>query len=342
MTATPLLDAAVEWLLEPDDANPGVRYFALRDLQDRPPDDAEVIAARAAIMQTGPVPRILAQQQPEGFWVRPGAAYSTKYRGTPWQLIQLDRLGADPEDPRVRLACEYELQHGQASSGGFSCFGGKPVGPPPPSLIIHCLHGNLLAALINLGRLEDERVQNAIAWQALAITGEDSAFAYYASGTTAPGFACVANRGLPCAWGANKALRALLAIPRSRRTPSVERALQAGAEFLLSRDPAVADYPTPGAISSHWWRFGPLFGYTSDILETLENLIGLGYGADSRLDRAFESVLAKQDGSWRWRLENTLNGRTWTNVERKGAPSKWVTLRALGALRRAGRLPVGN
>lgn len=30
------------WLLEPDPANPGVRYFALRDLLDRPETDPEV------------------------------------------------------------------------------------------------------------------------------------------------------------------------------------------------------------------------------------------------------------------------------------------------------------
>jgi hypothetical protein len=339
--ADPSLQAAVDWLLEPDAKNPGVRFFALRDLLDSAADDAEVIAARAAIMQTGPVPKILAQQQPEGYWVRPGAAYSTKYRGTPWQLIQLDRLGADPKDPRVRAACEYELQHGQAATGGFSSFGGKSVGPPPPSLVIHCLHGNLLAALINLGYLDDERVQNAIAWQTNSITGEDPAFAYYASGTSGPGFACVSNRWLPCAWGANKALRALLAVPESRRTPAVERALQTGAEFLLSSDPALADYPRTGGISDHWWRLGTLFGYTSDVLETLENLVTLGYGADPRLDDAFQLVLAKRDSDWRWRLEGTLNGRTWTQVEQKGAPSKWVTLRALRALRRAGRLPEG-
>ena len=47
------------WLLEPDEANPGVRYFALRDLLDRSADDPEVVAARGEVMRTGPVPAIL-------------------------------------------------------------------------------------------------------------------------------------------------------------------------------------------------------------------------------------------------------------------------------------------
>ncbi|MBM3747655.1 MAG: nitrogen fixation protein NifH, partial [Acidobacteria bacterium] len=39
----------IPWLMEPDLNNPGVRYFALRELLDRPEDDSEVQAARAAI-----------------------------------------------------------------------------------------------------------------------------------------------------------------------------------------------------------------------------------------------------------------------------------------------------
>ena len=34
-----------------------------------------------------------------------------------------------------------------------------------------------------------------------------------------------------------------------------------------------------------------------------------------------------------WLLEYSDRGKTWGETERKGAPSKWVTLRALRALR---------
>jgi hypothetical protein len=84
------------WLLEHDEANSGVRYFALRDLLDRSEDEPEVRQARAEIMRTGPVPAILAAQHAEGFWAKAGAGYSPKYRGTVWQLILLSELGADP------------------------------------------------------------------------------------------------------------------------------------------------------------------------------------------------------------------------------------------------------
>jgi len=201
------------WLLEPDPDNPGVRHFALRDLLDRPEDGPEIQAARAAIMTTGPVPAILDAQYPDGYWVKPGGGYSPKYRGTVWQIIFLAELGADPADERVRRGCEYVLSNSIASNGAFSALQ-KPV----PSGSILCLNGNLLDALQRLGYADDARVQTALDWLARAITGE---IRYLKSGTSGPCFACSANEGQPCAWGANKAMNALLAIPPQRRTPAV-------------------------------------------------------------------------------------------------------------------------
>jgi hypothetical protein len=57
-----LNEDARPWLLEDDTANPGVRYFALKDVLCKPPDDPEVADARQAVMSTGPVPTILEAQ----------------------------------------------------------------------------------------------------------------------------------------------------------------------------------------------------------------------------------------------------------------------------------------
>lgn len=331
------MDAVLSWLLEPDEANPGVRYFALTRLLGKSPDDAAVIEAQAAIMHTGPVPRILAAQDTAGWWEKPGAGYSSKYRGTVWQIIALHRLGADGKDSRVQKAYEYVLQHTLNANGAFGWSGRQTVDPPGPSSGLHCLNGNLLAAMISFGLLEDERVQRAIEWQALSITGDDPGFPYFKSGTSGPGFRCGSNAGLPCAWGANKAMLALLAVPPTLRSARVRDALDSGATFLLSKDPAIADYPNKNAVSAHWFRFGLSLSYWSDVLETLEVLSGLGYGADSRLDAAFALVLGKRDSSGRWRMEDTINGRSRARIENKGEASKWVTLRALSVLKAAGR-----
>ncbi|HEX7975729.1 MAG TPA: hypothetical protein VF498_15065 [Anaerolineales bacterium] len=316
------------WLLEPDPANPGVRYFALRDLLDRSPDDPEVRQARKAVMATGPVPAILAAQHPDGFWDQPGVGYSPKYRGTTWQIMFLAELGADPADERVRLGCEYLLRNNPSSSGAFSLSVAPRGG-------VHCLNGNLLAALMSLGYAGDPRVQAAFDWLVRAITGEGE-IRFYASGTSGPGFACGINLGQPCGWGANKALKALVAVPAGQRTGPMQRAIAAGVEFLFSRDPALADYPYTQRVSSTWFKFGFPLSYWSDVLETAGVLAAAGYGGDPRLVNAIRFILGKQDAQGRWKLENTLNEKMWADIEQRGRPSKWVTLRALRVLTKIG------
>jgi hypothetical protein len=320
------------WLLE--DETPAVRHMALRLLLDEPEDSAEVRRAQAAAMKTDPIAAILAAQSPEGWWVKPGPGYATKYAGTTWSLIFLDQLGADGNDARIHTACGYVLSHTQTQSGGFGAAGTHTDRPPPPSRVVHCLNGNLLRALIGFGWLEDARVRRAIEWQARSITGEGFD-RYYASGTSGPGFACVANDGLPCAWGAIKALRGLARIPPQARAPHVLRAIESGVEFLLSRDPAEADYPTASHVSSSWFKLGFPSGYVADVLQNLEVLTDLGHAKDPRLANAIDWLLAQRDLDGRWRNRYAYNGKTWVDVERQGAPSKWVTLRACYVLKHA-------
>lgn len=324
---TVLNDDPIPWLLETDPDNPGVRYFALRDLLGMREDAPEITAARAAIMATGPVPAILDAQYPSGYWIKPGGGYSPKYRSTVWQVIFLAELGTDPADERVQRGCEYLLSHSIASTGAFSVYQ-KPV----PSGSVHCLNGNLLYALQHLGYGDDPHVQKALEWQARAITGEGE-MQYLKSGTSGPCFTCSVNEGQPCAWGANKAMKALLAVPPEQRTPAVQRALKVGAEFLLSRDPAVADYPYTQRTSSTWFKFGFPLSYWSDVLETTAILVQLGHGDDPRLSNALQFILGKQDSRARWKMENSLNGKMWADIEKKGKPSKWITLRALRVLK---------
>lgn len=323
------------WLLEED--TPAVRHLALRQLLDQPEDAPAVQQAWAAAMQTDPIASILAAQQPGGFWVKPGPGYTPKYRGTVWQLIFLDQLGADGSDPRVRAACSYVLSHTQARTGGFASWegGSRPDAPPPPSLAIHCLNGNLLHALIGFGWLEDERVQRAIDWQARSITGEGFT-SYYLSGTIGPGFSCSSNEQFSCAWGAIKGLLALARIPPLRREPHVERAIKQGVDFLFSCDPATAAYPAGwGSLtpSPAWFRLGFPVGYVADILQNLAVLCKLGYARDTRLKPAVAWLLSKQEPAGRWRNESASNGKTWGAIDQQGQPSKWVTLRACSVLK---------
>ncbi|MGO9335026.1 MAG: nitrogen fixation protein NifH [Acidimicrobiales bacterium] len=322
------------WLLA-DDA-PAVRAATLQRLCDLPHDDAEVVTARAAATRTEPIRSILNAQAAEGWWVKPGAGYAPKYTGTVWELIFLDQLGADPADPRIRRACDYVLCHTRATSGGFGSSGANDDAPPPQSRVIHCLNGNLIRALIGFGCWGDPRLSASVDWAARAITGDD-ADRYYQSGTSGPAFACAANDHNPCAWGAVKELLGLARVPPDERSRIVRRAIDQGVEFLLSRDPAVADYPMPSRDtkpSGSWYKLGFPSGYVTDVLQNLEVLAELGHARNPNLASALRWVESQQDQG-RWTNRYAYNGKTIVDIERQGQSSKWVTLRACSVLKAA-------
>ena len=331
-----LNDDPMPWLLEDDPQNPGVRYLALVDLLGNPADDSEVTEARRKTMSSGPVPVILDAQNAEGYWVEPGPGYRPKYRSIVWSVSMLAQLGADGSDPRIHKACQYILDHAIDKNGAFSASATQGGA-------ILCLMGNLSAALLDLGWLGDQRLDGALEWMARSVTGEgiapqgekDAPVRYLKSATCAPGFCCSANDAKPCAWGAVKVMLAFSKLPQEARPPLIDKAIDTGLEFLLSKDPSVADYPMGYSTkpSRSWFRFGfPLF-YVTDVLQNLEVLTSFGYGTDPRLSDAMDLVSSKQDKEGRWKMEYTYNGKTWVDIEEKGKPSKWVTLRALRVLR---------
>jgi len=327
---------SLSWLLEPE--SPGVRYLAMRHLLDLPPDDSQLLAARAAAHREGPIAAILAEMDEAGFWVEPGSGYYPKYRGTVWSLINLAQLGASAaSDERIARACAYLLDHALAPGGQFTVNG-------MPSGTADCLQGNMCAALLELG-YDDPRLASAFEWMARSVTGEgiapmtdrDAPVRYYA-GKCGPTFACGSNNKLPCAWGGVKVMLALGLLPATRRTPLIQRAIQQGIDFFFSTDPARADYPSGYSDnpSGNWWKFGfPVF-YVTDLLQILEALILLGYGSDPRLANALDILRQKQDAQGRWSLDYDYTGKVWSDFGSKKQPSKWVTLRALRVLKAVG------
>ena len=324
-----------EWLLDP--AMPGVRYLALRDLFNRPGNNPELLAARKAAHEKGPIATILAKMHPDGYWVRPGPGYNPKYRSAVWSLILLAQLGASvSEDRRIAQACAYMLDHALTVGGQFTMSGA-------PSGTIDCLQGNLCRALLDLGST-DARLETAFDWMARSVTGEGVAPAdereaptrYYAY-KCGPTFACGANGKYPCAWGAVKVMLAFGSLPRKCHTKQIEDAVRQGVDFIFSADPATAKYPTRTGSKPNrsWWKFGfPVF-YVTDLLQLAEALIDLGYGSDQRLSQTLEIIREKQDAEGRWVLDYDYSGKTWVEFGVMKQPNPWVTLRALRVLKKA-------
>ncbi len=352
----------VPWLLENDWSQPAIRYYTLRDILGRDDNDKEVKAAKAAIMTSGPVPVILAAQHPDGYWGK-----RPRYTGTMPAIVFMAQLGADGSDPRIRAGCEFLLSRYIDSNGA-------PLGSlslkGTPSSGFNCTAGSMGAALIDFGWLNNQRLQAAMELLAQTITGEEVVDAsdrdtnkrYDKSGSSTPSFACSQrNANLPCAWGAIKAMIALSKVPPAQRNRNMQEAIKRGVDFLLSHDPAVADYPfgRGNRPSSTWFKFYYPLRSEADVLQNLEVLAALGQAGNPKLTNALDLVISKQNQQGCWLLERTykeladtqekkvfywyhnslrlyITGKELADIqEKKGHPSKWITLRALRVLKAA-------
>ena len=319
-------DKVIEWLLEKD--NPSVRYLALRDLLGGKEQDDEVSEARHRIMEVGTVPRMLAKQHPGGYWGRPEDFYqNSKYKGTVWNLILLAELCADPEDERVRAACEFVLRWSQErSTGGFSVTGSSEAGGSKRQVIC-CLTGNMVFSLLRLGYEKDPRTRKALDW----IT----TYQRYEIASKAPKEwpylyeSCW--RDHTCRSGAVKTLKALAEVPEGGRTEETRERIDEGVEFLLAQH-VFKKLPGLREVSrKEWLKLGFPLMWNTDVLEILGILARLGR-KDARMNEAVEVVLAKQGANGRWKQENRFEGRLIASIERNGRDSKWVTLNAMRVL----------
>lgn len=327
----------IDWLLESSD--PAVRYLALRDLLDKPKTDPELVKAWKAAREDPLILQILSNMHPAGWWVKPGAGYTGKYKSAVWSLLSLAQIGADVRmDPRIATACQYYVDHAFTPLGQISVNG-------TPAYTIDCLQGNMLTALLDLGS-EDPRLDTAFEWMARTVTGEglapheargvDFRFPGYKCG---PEFACEVNAGRPCAWGGGKVMLAFSRLAPGKRTPLINRAIQRSVDFFFQFDLLEAKFPQRRPElppSPNWWKFGfPLF-YASDLLQLAEALIGLGYGKDPHLSKVLDLVRNKQDEQGRWVNGQRSPGKTWVPNQPVNKPNKWVTLRALKVLKQVG------
>ena len=320
----------IPWLLEEN--NPSVRYFTLLELLGKPEDDPEVISAKHNIVRKGLVPAILSKQKEEGYWQEADQFYSYKYKGTVWQLIILAEAGISKDDIRIEKACEFILNHSQdRASYGFSIFHSSKTGGGRPGGVIPCLTGNMVYSLIRLGYLADERLQKAIQWITNyqrfddRITDPPTGWPYDIS------YGCWGKHS--CHMGVMKALKALAEIPVDQRNREVNNTIGKAVEYLFKHHIYKKSHNLSKVAKPGWLRLGFPLMYQDDILEILDILTRLGYH-DERMQDAVNILISKQDEQGRWKLENTFNGRFQVDIERKGEPSKWVTLNALKVLKR--------
>jgi hypothetical protein len=142
--------------------------------------------------------------------------------------------------------------------------------------------------------------------------------------------------------GRGKGAQALAEIPPERRSPAASRTLAAGTAYFLKHHVHKRSHDLAQTSKPGWRRFQFPLMYQTDVLEILGILAKLGMLAegvrDERTQEALDLVASRQDEQGRWKLQQTFNGRFVVDIEAKGEPSRWVTLKALQVLKAAGRL----
>ena len=318
------------WLLEKN--NPSVRYYTLTEIFDKSENNQQVKITKNEIMKKGPVQKILDKQSKEGYWESPERAYTAKYKGTVWQIIILAELGASKEDERIQRACEFILKNLQdLKSGGFSIWHSSKTGGGRYNGVIPCLTGNMIWSLIKLGYLDDIRVQNGIKWITTYQRFDDGIDQRPKGWPYDKATSCFSNHS--CHMGVVKSLKALAEIPIEKRSRVVSATIDVAVEYLLKHHIHKKSHNLSKVSKPGWLRFGFPLMYQTDVLEILGILAKLGC-QDSRMEEALDLLVSKQDEEGRWKLESTFNGRFQTNIEQKGNQSKWITLRALTALKK--------
>lgn len=330
-------DEILNWLLEED--NPPVRLMALTRLLHRPQTDAEVQDARARLMDYSVTQGIL--EHSDAIW-QSGPRMFWSYKGKHWNTVYLGLFLADGQDPRIAegvqalmesrwlrdrwhcmtacVLCAFRrLGYGDCPAviqgtetlaqrllddGGVTCSGMNT------SLLSHC-YMTLPKLLLCFGEVPAEKrspaIREAIAWIAQELVDHQV-------------YICVA--GNRKAWDAVR--------PRSRRksdapegeTPDSWRE-KVKARFLAEQGLGELQ---PKRI---WTRFGFPLNYNSDILEAMFALATVGVPMSEGLEKPLQVIRDRRTADEVWRMDKSLNGQMWADVEAKGKPSKWITLFAL-------------
>jgi hypothetical protein len=312
-------ERALRWLLEGD---PAIRWQTLRDLVEA--GDRTVERERKKVAREGWGARLLARQDAEGTWAvgrsSNGSLYTPKWISTTYTMLLLRDLGLPANDRHARKACAHLLDEGIRLDGGIN-YGSRGIYASRGQSET-CITGMVLS-ILNHFDYEDDRL-DTIADHLLAQQMTDG------------GWNCDRPRGATHASfhttiNALEGLR-LYELYRGRKVRAIRAAQSRGREFL-SVHRLFRSHRTGGIIKPEFTRlsFPPRWHY--DILRALDYFQAVDAFTDPRLAEAIEILRARRRDDGRWIHQHSYPGKTYFEMERRGAPSRWNTLRALRVLK---------
>ncbi len=313
----PETNGVLEWLLAGD---PAIRWQTLRDLAGA--SKASLESERRRIAREGWGARLLRLQDPRGTWAggksSDGGLYSPKWTSTTYTMLLLRDFGLLPGNRQAQNACRLLLDEGLQQDGGIS-YGNWAKWTRQGET---CITGMVLS-ILSYFEHDDARL-DIIARHLLEEQMPDG------------GWNCRRPRGathssVHTTISALEGLR-LYELHRGRKLPEVLAAQQRGREFLLVHR-LFRSHRTGNVIKSEFTRFSfpPRWHY--DILRALDYFQSAGASRAPRLAEAIEIVRTSRSASGRWPLHNRYKGKTYFELEKLGAASRWNTLRALRVLK---------
>jgi hypothetical protein len=312
-SSQPRTGASIEWLL---DGDPAIRWQVLRDLVGAA--DGVVERERRKVAREGWGARLLAKQSPDGRWASglssDSGLYSPKWISTTYTMLLLRDFGLPAESRKVRKACALLLDFGVQRDGGIN-YGWRGRSET-------CITGMVLG-ILSYFHYDDDRL-DTLADHLLGQQMGDG------------GWNCRRDLGathssMNTTISALEGLR-LYELNRGCRVRAMRTAQRQGREFLLEHR-LFRSHRTGEIIKPVFVRFSfpPRWHY--DILRALDYFQEVGAPRDGRLAEAIEIVRSAQDDDGRWPLQHVYKAKTYFELERLGAPSRWNTLRALRVLK---------
>jgi hypothetical protein len=260
--------------------------------------------------------------------------YQPKYRNSTWQLLFLAQLGADQNDPRVKNLCEFVLDH-----NNNTCKGVMGIHIQWRAGIdfytLPCFMANMVWSLSTLGYGRDPRVRATLKWLMKYQRFDDGD---YRTPDVWPyrgrSDRCFGRH--TCMSGVTRVLDMMTVVKESERTPEMNAFIGRGVDFVLKHRLYRRNH-------SHWQPIRPEFEmftfpliHYDDVISIVDTLQRLGV-KDKAVDEGLEFILSKRGPDGRWNLDYTMSrSAAYANFGQRGKTSKWITLRALKVLKRAG------
>lgn len=271
-------------------------------------------------------------------------------RGTMWSFAEAVTRGLDSREEIVARTSAYIVENFQMKNGGFTLGW-------TPRVSAGCRTGDMICYLLQSG-VDDVRVDDGIrwilqhqrhdgGWLHCPVAGTCDMLRFFMARRSGKGLDYEGDHGVAsCVYATSACCRALMQYNQAELT---REALHRAAEYFLQHGLFMH---AQAAGIRHLCGQNDQFSLPGvpvlSQYDTIDGLYIMAYTermGDTRCTEAFNDLMSRQnsDGSWDLGRVNTgmlLNGRA--GRKRKGRPDRWVTMRILNVLKRAGELEIDN